>query len=422
MNNAFINAKKQIDNAVPLLKEDYRENLQFKKAIRLLKKHQKIIRKTLKVKTDNGKIRKFLAYRAQHNNARGPFKGGIRFHPQVSEDEVKALSVWMSIKCGVVGIPFGGAKGGIVVDPKEISLGELKSLCQEYSRQFSSYIGPWVDIPAPDVNTGEQEMAWMLEAYERKLGIQSSATFTGKPLSLGGSLGRNDATGLGGVYILSEYLKTKQPRKRKIEIAIQGFGNVGFTFAKYAIKSGCNVICISDSSGGLLNPKGINIEKLSAMKSKYGYFCNIPKIKGYRLITNNVLLELKVDVLVPAALENVLTKNVARNTNAKLIIEMANGPTMPEADEIFESRGIEVLPDVLCNSGGVTVSYFEWVQNLSGYSWNLKRVNDELRDVLNRAFMEIYEMKRKKNISFRKSAYILSLKRIIDAMIIRGRA
>ena len=421
MTSAFANAKKQIDSAAVLLESEYDDKKRFKKAVELLKKPQNVIRLNLRLKMDNGKSARFKAFRSQHNDARGPFKGGIRFHPGVSEDEVKALSTWMSIKCAVVGIPFGGGKGGVVVDPKQLSENELQQLCTKYSEALVEDIGPWKDVPAPDVNTSGREMAWMLEAYEKKMGHQQPATFTGKPLELGGSQGREEATGLGGFYILQDYQELIGKLVKATRLAIQGFGNVGYWFARFASKAGYKIVAISDSSGGIYGARGVNVVELAKQKSEYGSFSKIPLSKNQKFISNDQLLTLDVDVLVPAALENVILESNAMETKAKAILELANGPMTPEAEEIILNKKVDVLPDVLCNAGGVTVSYFEWVQNLSGYYWEKDEVNKKLKRIMDKAFNKIYEMKKSKNISFRQAAYTLAVKRIIDAMMLRGR-
>jgi glutamate dehydrogenase len=421
MISAFANAKKQIDSVAKILEEDYQDKKRFARAVNLLKKPDRVLRKSLSIRLDNGKVRKFQAYRSQHNNARGPYKGGIRFHLQVSEDEVKALSTWMSVKCAVVDIPYGGGKGGIIVDPNTLSESELERLCKKYAEFLTPHIGPWIDVPAPDVNTGEREMAWMLEAYEEKVGYHAPATFTGKPISLGGSLGRTEATGLGGSYILTNFLKAKKMKEIKTTIAVQGFGNVGYWFAKFAEKTGCKLVAVSDSSGAIYKPNGLDIDKLAKLKEKYGSFAGIPKSKNTKLITNYELFSLPIDILVPAALENSINKDNALTIKAKNILEMANGPTTPEAEEILLKRGIDILPDVLSNAGGVTVSYFEWVQNLHGYRWTKEKVYTELKEIMDNSFNEIYKVKKEKNISFRQAAYVLSVRRIIDAMMARGR-
>lgn len=421
MNSLFANAKKQIDNIASLLETDYDDAKRFKKAIDILKGHQRVIKKIIYLKKDNKKTVGFASYRIQHNNARGPFKGGIRFHSNVSEDEVKALSIWMSVKCAVVDIPYGGAKGGIAIDPKKFSVSELGRLSKKYAEKYSDFIGPWTDVPAPDVNTGEREMSWMLDAYEEKLGYHSPATFTGKPIVLGGSLGRTEATGLGGNYILNKYLELKKKKHKEFSLAIQGIGNVGYWFAKFAYGNGFKIVAVSDSSGGIYNPKGLNIDLLFRQKEEYKSLLNIPKDKKYKLITNEELLTLPVDILIPCALENAITKDVAGKIKAKMILEMANGPTSPEAEEMLIKKGIDVLPDVLCNAGGVTVSYFEWVQNLSGYKWDKGRVYEELKKIMEHAFVEVYKVVGERKVSYRRSAYLLAVKRIVDAMILRGR-
>lgn len=422
MTSLFTNAKNQIDSVSRILNSEYSNKKQFKDAIEFLKRPQKVISATLSVRMDNKRVEKFKAFRSQHNDARGPFKGGIRFHPDVFEDEVKALSTWMSIKCAVVGIPFGGAKGGVVVNPKLLSESELERLCKKYAEFLTPHIGPWKDVPAPDVNTGAREMAWMLEAYEKKVGYHAPATFTGKPVELGGSLGRTEATGQGGVYILQSYAKHLKFTPRKTSIAVQGFGNVGFWFAKLASELGFKIVAVSDSTGGLYDEKGLDIEKTLALKEKLGSFVEVfRKNKRTGFVSNEELLGLNVDVLVPAALENAITKDNANAVKAKLVLELANGPTTPEADAILHSKKVDVLPDVLCNAGGVTVSYFEWVQNLHGYVWTKDKVNKELETIMGKAFEEVHKMSYQKKISYREAAYALAVKRIIDAMILRGR-
>lgn len=406
MFSAFDNAIKQLSEVVPLLEKEYTDKKKLKKAINLLKKPQNFYKKNISIKLDNGKNKVFKAFRSQYNDARGPFKGGIRFHPNVSQDEMKALSFWMSVKCAVVDIPYGGSKGGVVVDPSLLSERELRQLSVKYAEFVTPFIGPWIDIPAPDVNTNGQIMAWMLEIYEKKTGRHAPAAFTGKPLELGGSQGRTEATGQGGVYILQAYLKTKEPKKKRT-IAVQGIGNVGYWFAKVAQKEGFRVVAVSNSKGGIYNPKGLDVSKLTdSFKTN---------------ITNEELLALPVDVLVPAALENAITKENAGKIKAKAVLEMANGPTTPEADEILAKRKIDVIPDVLANAGGVTVSYFEWVQNLSGYYWPKKKVFGEERKIMVKAFEDIQRVVKEKKVSYRQAAFILAVKRMIDAMMLRGR-
>ena len=405
--SAFDNAKEQLDLVVPLLEREYSDKARFRRAIEALKKPQRFLKKTISIRLDNGKIGRFAAFRTQHNDARGPFKGGIRFHPAVCEDEVKALSFWMSVKCAVADIPFGGAKGGVVVDPGKLSASELERLSKAYAVFIAPFIGPWKDVPAPDVGTNAQIMAWMLEECEKKIGQQASATFTGKPIELGGSLGREEAAGQGGVYVLQAYLRTKEPKKKRT-IAVQGFGNVGFWFAKLASDAGYKVVAVSDSSGGIYDKKGLDIDKVAEIKEKKGSL----KIN----ITNDELLALPVDILVPAALENAINKDNVGKIKARTILELANGPTTPEADEILNRKGIAVIPDVLANSGGVTVSYFEWVQNLQSYRWTKERVNKELKATITKAYKDIARVAKTKKITLRAAAFYLAIKRIIDAM------
>jgi len=392
MTSAFDNAMKQLTQVAPFLGKEYARGM------KLLKTPQKIIK---------GKVLGYQAFRIQYNDARGPYKGGIRYHPNVTEDEVKALSFWMTVKCAVVGIPYGGAKGGIAVDPSKLSSVELKRLTYAYAEFITPYVSPWVDVPAPDVNTDGQIMAWLLEAYEKKVGHQAPATFTGKPIELGGSQGRTEATGYGGVCILREYAKSKKLKVKSLTMAVQGFGNVGYWFAKIAQKEGFKVVAVSNSKGGIYNPKGLDIDKLT------------PDFKSN--ITNEELLALPVDILVPAALENAITKDNADRVRARVVFEMANGPTTPEADEILAKRKIDVIPDVLTNAGGVTVSYFEWVQNLNGYYWEREEVLKKEEKIMIKAFNDIYKTTLEKKVTYRKAAFILAIKRIIDAMMLRGR-
>lgn len=406
----------QIEESSKVLEEDYSDKVRFKKAVELLKIPQKIIKGKIKV---GSKI--FRAMRIEHNDARGPFKGGIRFHPAANEDEARALATLMSLKCAVAGIPYGGGKGIVVVDPSKLTNSELKELSYKYAKLIAPHIGPWRDVPAPDVNTDGQIMAWMLESYEKIIGYQAPATFTGKPVEIGGSLGRTEATGQGGVYVLEEYLNAKGIKKSGVTLAVQGFGNVGFYFAKFASELGLKVVAISDSSGGIYDKKGLNIDRLATSKEKLGNFVELAKKEKKRFITNNELLELPVTVLVPAALENAINKENMERISAEVIFEMANGPTTSEADHYLNKKGVDVLPDILCNSGGVTVSYFEWVQNLNGYYWTKEKANEELKRTITRAFADIDKIKIGKRISYRKAANYLALKRIIDAMMLRGR-
>jgi glutamate dehydrogenase/leucine dehydrogenase len=375
-----------------------------------LKKPKRIIKKNLKV----GK-HTYKAFRVQYNDARGPTKGGIRFHPNVSESEVKALSFWMTLKCAVVGIPYGGGKGGVIIDPKKKSPKELEQLSRAYARAFADHIGAQQDIPAPDVYTNSQVMAWILDEYEKVTGKHEPGMITGKPLELGGSKVRDIATALGGTYILHEAVKKFKVGKK---VVIQGFGNAGNTAAQLLHKEGYKILAVSDSHGAIYNPKGLNITKLMDHKKKTGTVTTFP---GAKNITNKQLLELKCDVLVPAALENQITKENAGKIKAKIILELANGPTTPEADAILHKRKIPLIPDILANSGGVTVSYFEWVQNTSGWYWEAEDIKKRLKKIMVAAFNDLYsEYKARKSIDMRTAAYIVAINKVIAAERLRG--
>jgi glutamate dehydrogenase len=325
MNTMLEAALKQIQDSSVLLGESYTDKKRFKKAIEVLLVPQKVIKGKIHIKGVGGKKKTFQAFRIQHNDACGLFKGGIRFHPNVTEDEVRALATLMSLKCAVSGIPYGGAKGGVVVDPSKLNEDELKALSIEYAKLITPYIGPWKDVPAPDVNTNGQIMAWMLEAYEKKIGMRAPATFTGKPLELGGSLGRTEATGQGGVFVLEAYAKSHKINPKTSTVAIQGFGNVGFWFAKLAMELGFKVTAVSDSSSAIYNSKGIDVDKLGAFKERGGAFKDVSLKRGEKLITNDELFELPVTFLIPAALENSINKDNMKKISAKVILEMANG-------------------------------------------------------------------------------------------------
>lgn len=401
-----------------------------------LTKPYHVHKKKLSVKMDNGKVAKFMAFRSQHNNALGPYKGGIRFHQNVSESEVKALSLWMSIKCSVAGIPLGGGKGGVVVDPKKLSQKELERLSRAYAKFIAKHVGERVDVPAPDVNTNPTIMAWMLDEYEKIIGHHAPGTFTGKPLQLGGSEGRTKATGLGGVYSLLflhnecksqvEGFEWAGKPKSQITIAVQGFGNVGYYFAKIAAERGYKIVAVSDSKSGVYVKDGLDPVSTLECKQDNGSlkncFCNDDgcDLKNGRSITNEELLELPVDILVPAALENVINAKNADKIKAKVIIELANGPVTPQADQILNKNGVMVVPDVYANSGGVSVSYFEWAQNLSGYYWKEEEVDERLNKLMERAFIRIWNrfngLKHRdvKSASLRLAAYILAVERILE--------
>ncbi len=361
----------------------------------------------------NGKT--YKGYRVQHNSARGPYKGGIRYHPQVDLDEVKALSTWMSLKCAVANIPYGGGKGGVTCDPKTLSKKELEAISRGWAKAMAPHIGPWKDVPAPDVNTDGQTMAWILDEYEKITGQHAPAAITGKPLELGGSLGRDKATSQGGFFILREALKANNLKPGKV--AIQGIGNVGGWLAEILHKEKYTIVAVSDSKGAIHNDKGLDIPKVMAHKQKTGSVKDFP---GAKNITNEELLEIQCDILAPSALENVITKENADKIKAKIILEMANGPTTPEADVILHKKGIPVLPDILANAGGVSTSYFEWVQNLYGYSWDLAEVDTKLEKLMTNAFKDVHDIVKKHNIPYRTAANVLALGRIAKAMELRG--
>lgn len=434
MNNPHQNAIKQLEAVATVLRSSYKDTESFDAAIDQLKTPDRIIEGKLRIRMDNGKIKTFQAYRSQHNNSVGPYKGGIRFHQDVSKEEVMALSTWMTWKCSVTGIPYGGGKGGVVVDPKQLSQAELQRLSRAYALFIAPHIGPWVDIPAPDVNTDGQIMAWMVDEYEqvakkryKTLVENPIATFTGKPLLLGGSKGRTEATGLGGFYVFQN-LAEKMKLKKNATIAVQGFGNVGYWFAYFAQKAGYTVVALSDSKGGIYHAKGLDPEKVLAHKQSGGTVSSYGQKRdglssaknALRNITNDELLELEVDVLVPAALENVLTAENASKVKAKLVLELANGPTTPEADEILAQMGITVIPDVLANAGGVTVSYFEWVQNLQGYYWEKELVLERLQGLMDEATNRMWELKSKNKVTARVATYLSAVKKVVDTMLLRG--
>lgn len=420
MSNPHQNAVKQLTQVAELLADQYQDKQQFKAAIKKLQAPDRVIEGQLKVKMDDGSTQIFPAFRSQHNNARGPYKGGIRFHQGVTKEEVMALSTWMTWKCAVTGIPYGGGKGGVIVDPRALSKAELQRLSRAYADLIADHVGPWTDIPAPDVNTTGQIMVWLVDQYEqhhRQNGLlmeNPQATFTGKPVEWGGSQGREEATGLGGVYVLEKLAGAmKLTKKSEVTIAIQGFGNVGYWFAKHAHDLGYKVVAVSGSRGGVYSKNGLDPD-LALKEKKAGDF------KTGEKITNEALLELDVDILVPAALENVITAENASKIKAKAIIEMANGPVTPEADEILAKNNVVVVPDILANAGGVTTSYFEWVQNLQGYYWSRDEVLAKLKPLMDDAFDQMWEMKQKTSKDGRMATYMTAVKRVVDAMLLRG--
>ena len=429
--NPFESALKQLEKATKHLKlTEY----QYER----LKNSEKVISVNFPVKMDNGKIKIFHGFRVEHSSAKGPYKGGIRFHHQVDMNEVKALAFWMAIKCAVADIPMGGGKGGVEVNPKLLSEKELENLSRAYAKAISRDIGPDVDVPAPDVNTTPQIMKWMSDEFIKSNGrakltekekSRLMGTFTGKPLSYGGSEGRTEATGRGGSYVLLALLKKLNLKPRygnQLTVAVQGFGNVGFYVAKFLNEAGLRVVALSDSKGAIvvknIDKDGLNPELVLSCKKEKGTlshcYCigSVCDLRNGKTITNDELLELPVDILIPSALENQIRKDNVSKIKAKVILEMANGPTTPEADEVLHKKGVPVVPDVLANSGGVTVSYFEWDQNLKGEHWKEAEVNKKLEKKIVTAFEEVWETAKAKKTDLRTAAFVVAIKRIVEKM------
>lgn len=454
--NPFENAMTQLTKAASFLPDT-----KSKEGVEILKQPQRILNVTIPVRMDDGSVRIFQGYRVQHNNARGPYKGGIRFHPQVSMDEVKALAFWMAMKCAVADLPLGGGKGGVIVDPKTLSAGELERLSRGYARAIEDCIGPDKDVPAPDVNTTGQIMGWMVDEYvkvkrsevanensdpssvakssrESSVSVKANeagqnfvhspryinrlrSTFTGKLIADGGSEGREEATGLGGLFVLQAIL-AKLGLKGKLTAAVQGFGNVGYNVAKFLDEAGITVVAVSDSKGGVYVKDGLNPAKTLECKQSTGKlagcYCvgSVCDLGKGRAVSNEELLELPVDILVPSALESVITKDNAARIQAKVVLEMANGPTTPEADGVLFKKGAVVIPDILSNSGGVTVSCFEWMQNLKNQKWTKKDVNEKLKKQMGAASNAVWEASKKHVTDLRTAAFVVALERIVQAM------
>jgi glutamate dehydrogenase (NAD(P)+) len=369
------------------------------------------------VHMDDGSVQVFTGYRVQHNLGRGPAKGGIRYHQDVSLDEVKALAMWMTWKCAVVGIPYGGGKGGVIVDPKQLSQKELEGLTRRFFTEIEVLVGPEKDIPAPDVNTNAQIMAWMMDTYSMHAGYTVPGVVTGKPISLGGSEGRTEATARGTVFCIIEAARHRGLELDKTRVSIQGFGNAGSIAARLINQEGASVVAVSDSTGGIHAPDGLDIARVVAWKQEHGTVQGFP---GATDITNAEVLEVDCEILIPAALENQITARNAGKIKAGLIAEAANGPTTPEADEILFKAGKFMIPDILCNAGGVTVSYFEWVQDLNRDHWSEAVVNEKLREIMVKAFSEVLAVARREQCNMRTAAYLLAVKRVADAMELRG--
>ena len=379
----------------------------------MLKQPKRSLIVSITIKMDNGKIGVFTGCRVQHNGARGPFKGGIRYHPNVTVEEVTALAMWMTWKCAVIDIPYGGAKGGVCCNPKEMSMGELERLTRRYTTMLLDIIGPYRDVPAPDVYTDAQTMAWIMDTYSQFKGYSVPECVTGKPLSIGGSEGRTEATSRGVVICAREAAKKLRVKLKGATVAVQGYGNVGWNAAKIAHKMGCKIVAVSDSTGGIYCKKGLNPYKVYQHKIKTG---SVTNFKGCRNITNKELIETKCDILIPAALENQITKANADKVKARIVAEGANGPTTPEADRALYEKGVFLVPDILANSGGVTVSYFEWVQNLTREHWTLREVNRKLEDKMVKAFNDVYKLAKKEKSDMRMAALMVGVGRVADAI------
>jgi len=382
----------------------------------LLKEPLRILTVRVPVRMDDGSIKIFTGYRAQHNDSVGPTKGGVRFHPDVTETEVKALSIWMSLKAGIVDLPYGGGKGGIVCDPREMSFRELEALSRGYVRAISQIVGPTKDIPAPDVFTNSQIMAWMMDEYSRIREFDSPGFITGKPLVLGGSHGRETATAKGVTICIREAAKKKGIALEGARVVVQGFGNAGSFLAKFMHDAGAKVVGISDAYGALYDPDGLDIDYLLDRRDSFGTVTKLFK----NTITNKELLELDCDILVPAAIENQITEENAHNIKASIVVEAANGPTTLRATEILTERGVLIVPDVLASSGGVTVSYFEWVQNNQGYYWSEKEVEEKLEEVLVKAFNNVYNTAQNRKVNMRLAAYMVGVRKMAEASRFRG--
>jgi len=378
---------------------------------------KRVLEVAFPVHMDGGGFRMFTGYRVQHNMSRGPGKGGIRFHPDVTLDEVKALAMWMTWKCALANIPFGGAKGGVICDPKAMSMQELENLTRRFTTEISIIIGPEKDIPAPDVYTTPQIMAWIMDTFSMQHGYSIPGVVTGKPVSIGGSLGRDKATARGCSYVVDEAMEELGREIQGATVAIQGFGNAGMYSAQLMADRGYRIVAVSDSRGGVANPHGLDVKALMAHKAESG---SVVGFTGGELVENRDVLEFDCDVLVPAALEKVITKENAPRIRAQIVAEAANGPTMPDADDILFDRGIMVLPDILANAGGVTVSYFEWVQDLQANFWEEAEINERLKRKMVRAFRETHEQAKRHGVSMRKGAYCVAVARVAEATKLRG--
>lgn len=412
--NPFDNVLSTIEKASTLLgynKNDYE----------ILKHPERELKVSIPVRMDDGSLQVFEGFRVQHSTVRGPAKGGIRYHYAVNEDEVKALAAWMTFKCAVVDIPYGGGKGGVICDPTKLSDDELQRITRGFTEKIAGFVGPNVDIPAPDVGTTPQIMGWIVDTYSKLKGENTLGIVTGKPIELGGSLGRGEATGRGVMLSTLNVLKAKNIEVSGASACVQGMGNVGSISAKLLHKAGIKILAVSDVSGGIYNPNGLDIPAiLNFLQAKRGNLLKDYNAEGLQRISNQELFEIECTVMVPAALENQINKDNADKIKAKIIVEGANGPTTVEADEILNQKGITIVPDILANSGGVVVSYFEWVQNLQNFYWTEEDVNNKLKQIADRAFDAVWAMSVDKKVSLRTAAYMIAIKRVVDALKLRG--
>jgi glutamate dehydrogenase (NAD(P)+) len=401
------NALKSLDEAAEILNID--PNIH-----EVLRQPKRVVVVSVPIKRDDGSIKVFTGVRVQHTNARGPYKGGVRYYPSVDVDEVTALAMLMTWKCAVVDLPYGGAKGGVACNPKELSKNELERITRRYTAMIYEVIGPYVDIPGPDVYTDAQTMAWMVDTYSQMRGVLTPEVATGKPVSLYGSLGRHDATSRGLVYTVKEFMKTVNKPLKDARIAIQGYGNVGYNAAKILHEEyGAKIVAVSDSKGGMYSEKGLIPQKVMEHKEKTG---SVVGFNGAKQITNEEVLTTPCDILIPAALENAVTKQIAEKINASAVAEGANGPTTPEADKVLKERGIVVIPDILANAGGVTVSYFEWVQNLKRETWTLEEVHAKLEAKMVKGFRDVLEASRKYEVTMRQAAMAVAVQKVAEAI------
>jgi glutamate dehydrogenase (NADP+) len=419
--NIFQDAIRRLDRAVEFAEID-------SEVVERLKFPKQVLEVSIPVRMDDGSLRVFTGYRARHNDTLGPTKGGIRYHPNVSLSEVKALAFWMTFKCAVAGLPYGGAKGGVIVNPKELSRLELERLTRGFVAQIADFIGPETDIPAPDVYTNAMIMGWMMDEYSKIHRRRTPAVITGKPIPLGGSLGRDDATGRGAYYCIKELERKRELEPRTIRVAIQGFGNAGQHLARLLHADGYRIVAVSDSRGGILKEAGFDVPSLIHIKNESrqlkAVYCDgsVCQAVDADIISNEELLELDVDLLIPAALEDQITNLNASRIQARVIVEVANGPVTSDADRILAEKGILVVPDILANAGGVTVSYFEWAQNRAGYYWNVEEVHQRLKDIMRREFNTVYDLMESKRIDMRTAAYAVGLSRIGEAIASQGTA